>query len=533
MLIVARNLLNVLYATFFGYLRVLKQIYYKTDMRLKYLSLFMLMFLLLSCASKKSVQTSVDLHPKREFRGAWIQAVNGQFKGMGEQEMKQYLTDMLDNLQKVNVNAVIFQVRVEGDALYESRYEPWSRFLTGVQGKSPGWDPLAFMVDECHKRNMELHAWINPYRARTKGTTSVAANHQSAKKPENFIKYEGQLYFNPSLQSNRDHICGIVRDILYRYDVDGLHIDDYFYPYPTAGKEFADEKWFKASGAQDKAAWRRENVNHLIYQLHRTVREVKPWVKFGVSPFGIFRNEASWEFGSKTNGLQCYDDLNADVLYWIEQGWVDYCIPQVYWEIGHKAADYETLVQWWAKYASRRPLYIGQDVQRTVKAKDAGSPTGNQQVEKYELQRAQGNVQGSCFWDAASAANNVDGYRDYLAAGMFRYPALMPRCEFIDGKAPSKVEGVSVIEEGGKNVLVWLQSKKNAKDEMNVPHRYVVYCFAKGEKVNVESARNIFAITSRNFLELPKAMEGQYTFVVTVLDRLQNESKGCKCKVKL
>lgn len=502
-------------------------------MRLKYLSLFMLMFLLLSCASKKSVLKNVELHPKREFRGAWIQAVNGQFTGMGELEMKKYLTDMLDNLQKVNVNAVIFQVRVEGDALYESHYEPWSRFLTGVQGKSPGWDPLAFMVDECHKRNMELHAWINPYRARTKGTTKVAANHMSAKKPGDFIKYEGQLYFNPSLQSNRDHICGIVRDILNRYDVDGLHIDDYFYPYPVAGKEFDDEKWFARSGAEDKAAWRRENVNHLIHQLHRTVRDAKPWVKFGVSPFGIYRNESSWEFGSNTNGLQCYDDLNADVLYWIEQGWVDYCIPQVYWEIGHKAADYETLVQWWAKYASRRPLYIGQDVQRTVKAKDAGSPTGNQQVEKYELQRAQGNVQGSCFWDAASAANNVDGYRDYLAAGMFRYPALMPRCEFIDGKAPSKVEGVSVIEEGGKNVLVWLQSKKNAKDEMNVPHRYVVYCFAKGEKVNVESARNIFAITSRNFLELPKAMEGQYTFVVTVLDRLQNESKGCKCKVKL
>ena len=502
-------------------------------MRLKNLTLLMSVILLLSCASTKKMQTTVEMHPKREFRGAWIQAVNGQFTGMSEQEMKKYLTEMLDNLQKVNVNAVIFQVRVEGDALYESRYEPWSRFLTGVQGKSPGWDPLAFMVDECHKRNMELHAWINPYRARTKGTTKVAANHMSAKKPEDFIKYEGQLYFNPSLQSNRDHICAIVRDILHRYDVDGLHIDDYFYPYPTAGKEFADDKWFKASGAKEKGEWRRENVNHLIYQLHRTVREVKPWVKFGVSPFGIYRNEKSWEFGSKTNGLQCYDDLNADVLYWIEQGWVDYCIPQVYWEIGHKAADYDTLVKWWAKYASKRPLYIGQDVQRTVKAKDAGSPTGNQQVEKYMMQRAQGNVQGSCFWDAASAANNVDGYRDYLANGLFRYPALMPLYTHIDSKAPSKVKGLRLIEENGERVLVWLLDDNAGKDRMNAPHRYVVYCFKKGEKVVLDKPENIIAITSKPFYKLPEGMDGKCTFVVTVLDRMQNESKGYKCKVNL
>ena len=502
-------------------------------MRLKYLSLLMFVLLLVSCASKKAVQGNVVEHPKREFRGAWIQAVNGQFTGMTEQDMKEYLVDMLDNLQKVNVNAIIFQVRAEGDALYESRFEPWSRFLTGVQGRSPGWDPLAFMVDECHKRNMELHAWINPYRARTKGTTSVAANHYSAKKPEDFIKYEGQLYFNPALQSNRDHICGIVRDILHRYDVDGLHIDDYFYPYPVAGKEFADEKWFKRSNEADKDKWRRDNVNHLIYQLHRTVREAKPWVKFGVSPFGIYRNESSCEFGSKTNGLQCYDELYADVLYWIEQGWVDYCIPQVYWEIGHKAADYETLVQWWAKYAAARPLYIGQDVQRTVKAKDAVSPTGNQQADKYRMQRAQRNVLGSCFWDAASAANNVSGYRDFLAADMYRYPALMPKYDFIDGKAPLKVKGVSLIEEGNERVLVWLLNKNAYKDEMNIPHRYVVYCFAKGEKVNLDSAENILAITSKPFYKIPAELSGKYTFVVTVLDRMQNESKGCKYKVKL
>ena len=212
---------------------------------------------------------------------------------------------------------------------------------------------------------------------------------------------------------------------------------------------------------------------------------------------------------------------------------MDYCIPQVYWEIGHKAADYDELVKWWAKYASKRPLYIGQDVQRTVKAKDADSPTGNQQADKYRMQRAQGNVQGGCFWDAASAANNVDGYRDYLATGIYRYPALMPLYGFIDGKAPSKVDGVRVIDENGERVLVWLVGKNAGKDVMDAPHRYVVYCFRKGEKVELDNPGNILAITSKTFFRLPKDMTGKYTFVVTVLDRMQNESKGYKCKVEL
>lgn len=500
-------------------------------MRVRYIYLLLVAVLLASCGSKKNI-TQVE-YPKREFRGAWIQAVNGQFSGMDEKEMKGYLVEMLDNLQKVNVNAIIFQVRVEGDALYPSELEPWSRFITGVQGRSPGWDPLAFMITECHKRNMELHAWINPYRARTKGTTYVAPAHYSKKRPRNFIEYEGQLYFNPAMQSNRDHICKVVTDIITRYDVDGLHIDDYFYPYPVKGKEFDDDALYPKEGYADKAEWRRENVNHLIYQLHRTVRQLKPWVKFGVSPFGIYRNVGSDPDGSKTKGLQCYDDLNADVLFWINQGWVDYCIPQVYWEIGHSAADYEELVEWWAAKASNCPLYIGQDVQRTIKAKDAASKTGNQQEPKYRMQRAQKNIKGSCFWDAASAANNAGGYRDYLAAGMYCYPSLMPQYPFIDNVAPKKVKGVKLIEDDGKNVLVWINDKKPVKDVMNEPYSYVVYRFGKGERINISDPSRIVHITRQCYYELPAGLDGEFTYVVTVLDRMQNESLGVKCKVKL
>lgn len=495
-----------------------------------FITLLVSCVLLASCSSSK--KAVVAEQPKREFRGAWIQAVNGQFMGMSEGEMKNYLIAMLDNLQKINVNAIIFQVRVEGDALYPSPYEPWSRYLTGVQGKSPGWDPLAFMVDEAHKRNMELHAWINPYRARTKGTKSLAKKHLAKLNPGSFIEYEGQLYFNPSLKSNRDHICKVVTDILTRYDVDGLHIDDYFYPYPVNGKPFRDDKWFEASGYKDKGLWRRHNVDLLIERLHETVRAAKPWLKFGVSPFGIYRNAGSWEWGSNTKGLQSFDDLNADVLHWIEKGWVDYCIPQIYWEIGHKAADYATLVEWWAKYAGGRPLYIGQDVNRTVKAKDAEHPSRHQLVAKMNMQRALPSVQGSCLWDAASAADNVGGYRDILEQNYHSYPALMPSAPFIDKKAPEKVRGVELITaDNGEKVLVWLTEE--CADPLNIASKYVVYRFAKGEKVNLASMKNVVAITTQTYYKVPQGETGRYTYVVTVLDRLQNESKGVKCKVKL
>ena len=216
--------------------------------------------------------------PKREFRGAWIQCVNGQFQGMTPEKMQQTLIAQLDVLQKAGINAIIFQVRAEADALYQSNYEPWSRFLTGVQGKSPGWDPLQWMIDECHKRNMELHAWINPYRAKTKGTAALSPIHPYNKQPERFVSYAGQLYFNPGLPENRKYICKIIRDIVSRYDIDALHMDDYFYPYPNPGEEFPDGVAFAqyGRGYSQVGDWRRDNVNVLIKEIHETVRECKP-----------------------------------------------------------------------------------------------------------------------------------------------------------------------------------------------------------------------------------------------------------------
>ena len=471
--------------------------------------------------------------PKREFRGAWIQMINGQFQGMSRDQMQANLTHQLDVLQRCHVNTIIFQVRGEADAMYQSSLEPWTRFLSGQQGVAPQplWDPLAWMVNECHRRGMELHAWINPYRAKTKTTKELAANHPARIHPERFISYDNQLIFNPGLKENRDYICTVVKDIVSRYDIDGLHIDDYFYPYPN-GTRFDDEATFRqyGNGFTDLGDWRRFNVNLLIEQLYKTIHDTKPWVKFGVSPFGIYHNAKNGGVpGSDTNGLQNYDDLYADVLYWINRGWVDYNVPQIYWEIGHKAADYDTLIRWWSKYASARPLVIGQDVERTVRAADLQNPAQNQMPAKFQLQRTLPGVSGSCLWYSAAVVRNEGNYAGALEQYYHRYPALQPLMPWIDKKAPRKVRHLSVRKAPDGNYLFWEAPKE--KNEMSKARNYVVYRFARGEKVNTEDASHILTITPHNILKLPVADgKTRYTYVVTALNRLQNESKGKKKK---
>ena len=473
---------------------------------------------------------------KREMRGAWIQCVNGQFQGMGTQKMQQTLSYQLDELQKDGVNVIIFQVRPECDALYESSLEPWSRFLTGQQGKAPNpyWDPLQWMIEQCHARGMELHAWINPYRARTKTTTALASNHIKVRKPQNCFEYDGLTILNPGLPENRDYICEVARDIVTRYDVDGIHMDDYFYPYPAAGQTIPDDAQYRqySNGIKDRGDWRRYNVNLFIEQFYKTVHETKPWVKVGISPFGIYRNKKSSPIGSNTNGLQNYDDLYADILLWVNNGWLDYCVPQVYWEIGNKAADYDTLIRWWNQYASKRPLIIGEDVERTVKFADAKNPASHQQAAKMQLHQQLPGVKGSVLWYAKAAVDNVGNYGTMLRDYYWRYPALQPAMPFIDGKAPKKVKGVKPVWTSDGYVLFWTAPKgKGWKDEAV---KYVVYRFGAKDKVNTVDPTKIVAITAQPFLKLPyEDGKMKYTYVVTALDRLQNESKGVKKKVKL
>ena len=484
--------------------------------------------LLVMCSMLCSAQNTIP-QPKRDFRGAWIQCVNGQFQGMSTSAMQAELTRHLDALQACNCNVVIFQVRPEADALYNSPYEPWSRFLTGKQGTppSPYWDPLAWMVKECHKRGMELHAWINPFRAKTKGTKEISVIHPYLKNRNNFFRYDGLILFDPGLPENRTYICKVAGDIVRRYNVDGLHIDDYFYPYPVAGEEIPDHYTYESfkRGINNIADWRRNNVNLFIKELHDTLRAIKPWVKFGVSPFGIYHNEKAGSNvpGSKTGGLQNYDDLYADVLKWVDEGWVDYVVPQLYWQIGHKTADYKTLVEWWARYCAQRPLIIGQDIERTMNFQDVDDPTRNQMRAKYTLQRETSNISGNCLWYSKNIADNYKNYATGLARNYQRYPALQPEMKFMDDKNPGKVRRLKTVSKDDGLFLCW--DAPTARDIMQEATKYVVYRFNNKREMNLDDPSKIVAITTEKTLKLPYS-NGMtpYYYVVTALDRVQNES---------
>lgn len=495
------------------------------------------MVLAIMLCTTLAVAGNTYIPQKREFRGAWIQCVNGQFIGMSTDKMQKTLTYQLDELQKDGVNAIFFQVRAECDALYESDIEPWSRFLTGQQGKAPSpyWDPLQWMIEQCHKRGMELHAWLNPYRAKTKFTSALASNHIAMRYPGNVFPYDGLFILNPGLPENRHYIITVVNDIVSRYDVDGIHMDDYFYPYPVAGQPIPDDREFNKfnNGISDRGDWRRDNVNVFIKECGESIHKIKPWVKFGISPFGIYRNKREGvETGSDTRGTQNYDDLYADVLLWVNNGWIDYTVPQIYWEIGHKTADYLTLIGWWNRYASKRPLFIGEDVERTVKYADPQNPRSNQMPAKFALHSQMPYVQGTVLWYAKAAVDNIGNYGTMLRNRYWRYPALQPRMPFIDSKAPKKPKRVTPVWTSDGPILFWTRPKSKKWNDEVV--KYVIYRFAKGEKINLENPTKIVAITPETMYRLPyNGGKQQYTYIVTSLDRMSNESKGVKKNVKL
>ena len=491
---------------------------------------------ILSACKETALVTAEQSAAKREFRGAWIQCVNGQFIGMSTQQMQNTLSYQLDELQKDGVNAIIFQVRPECDALYQSDLEPWSRFLTAEQGRAPQpyWDPLAWMITEAHKRGMELHAWINPFRAKTKTTKTPCQSHVAIRHPEMSFAYDGQIILNPGQPEARDYICKVVDDIISRYDVDGLHIDDYFYPYPAAGQKINDEKEYRMYGSGlSLNDWRRDNVNRFIKQLYETIHQRKPWVKFGVSPFGIYRNKKNApQVGSETAGLQNYDDLYADVLLWVNNGWVDYCVPQLYWQIGHKTADYATLIKWWNEHAANRPLYIGEDIERTAKFADLDNPNSNQMPAKYNLHKQMRHVNGTVLWYAKAAVDNVGNYGQVLRRHYWRYPALQPIMPFIDGKGPHEPKKVKVVKVDNAQVLFWTAPKGSGWKD--APCKYVVYRFDQGEKIDLANPMKIAAITENTFYRLPEGNKGaKQVYVVTAMDRMNNESKGVVKKVTL
>ncbi len=316
-----------------------------------------------------------------EMRGVWVSSVyNLDYPSSpttDSDKLKAEADEILDNCVKWGLNAVFLQVRPSGDALYKSDLFPWSKYLTGSVGTAPqdGFDPLEYWVEAAHKRGLELHAWINPYRiTRSKDTewNSLPSTHPAKMNPDWVVKYsDGNYYFNPGIPEVRDLVTRGAVEIVQNYDVDGLHMDDYFYP----GTDFNDAATYQKYGSSfsNIADFRRDSVNQLVAQLDTAVHNIDPDIQFGISPSGIWANKSTDPRGSNTNGSEHYVSSYADSLYWIENGLVDYIIPQIYWEIGHKLADFATLADWWndAVAGSDVHLYIGMGAYRC-----ADNPTG-------------------------------------------------------------------------------------------------------------------------------------------------------------
>ena len=485
-----------------------------------------LTILLIALTAALAALQTQGANPKREFRGAWLHVIGqSQWQNKSTEQAKSYIRDQFDKLQNAGVNAVIFQVRPTADAMYKSDLEPWTSWLTGKRGKAPSpmWDPMEYAIEEAHKRGMEFHAWLNPYRVTSTAKETLPADHKSNKHPERFFRYNGQVLFDPAYQENRDFICEVVSDILDRYDVDAIHIDDYFYPYPAPGKAIPDDKSYaKFGNGMNRGDWRRHNVDLRIEQMHRPIKEKKPWVRFGVSPFGIWRNKKSDPRGSESSGLQNYDDLYADVIMWARKGWVDYLAPQLYWNLDTKAAPSRKLAQWWNDNAGKADVYIGQDVKRTMDVADPGNHDSNELDTKVRLSRRLPNVQGNIWWHGYWVTGNYKGAADSLAM-KYQSTIALPPAYGDKSVRPKSVSDLKIERNGEDTYLVWKAPSKKSTQHATDVVKYVVYEFFAGETQDIDDAQTIVAMTPYTRVKVDGSKGN--TYAVTTLDRMNRESK--------
>ena len=464
---------------------------------------------------------------KREFRCAWIATVtNIDWPPSGSVDVqKNAMLSILNSLQAAGINAVFFQVRTECDALYNSPYEPWSYWLTGIQGKapSPAFDPLQFTIEEGHKRGIEVHAWLNPYRAeKTVGQYQLSSQHVVKQHPEWVIQYSSLKVLDPGLPAVREYDTKVIMDIVRRYDVDGIHFDDYFYPYPVSGVTFNDAATFAnyKRGFTDIGDWRRDNVNLLIKMIYDSIQTVKPWVKFGISPFGIWKSG----YPSGITGMSGYSDIYCDALAWLNQKSIDYITPQLYWQIGG-GQDYTKLMPWWGAQAAStgRHFYPGHAIYRMV---SNGNWPVTEVLNQLNLDRTNPTCQGSVHYSSSYLTGNTKGLADSLKAGFYKYPALWPVMKWKDSLAPNAVRNLRYVKlaSTGSYGLTWDQPLPAADKDLGA--KFVIYSFNKSgvSQSDIDNPANIFGVVS-DMENVPKSSTSQSPiyFTVTALDHFGNE----------
>ena len=495
-----------------------------------------LLFLIVSLLSLPFFGNSQNLtHPKREFRGVWIATVANidwpSKPGLSTDIQKLELIRILDAHQKTGINAVMFQIRPATDALYGKSRELWSRFLTGSQGKAPSpyYDPLEFATEEAHKRGMELHAWFNPYRATFDLIdANTSPKHITKQKPEWFFTHGGKKLFNPGLPEVRQYIVSVIMDVVRNYDIDGVHFDDYFYPYPEANQPLKDNETFSKYGSNFKNIddWRRNNVDTLIHVLSDSIHTAKKHMKFGVSPFGIWRNKSQDPLGSVSNGFDGYGKLYADARKWVQKGWLDYLNPQIYFPFGYEVAPYDKLSDWWADNAFGKHVYIGQAAYRAMENR-LGWTNRGQISDQIRYLRKNPNIQGSVFFSSKSVTNNLAGVQDSLRTNFYRYPALQPTMDWLDPVKPNVPRNLLAKSMAKEVEISWDESLAAIDGEK--AYGYVVYRFKRGEKIDAEQSKHIihisFSAAQTSFIDTTVSTNQSYVYVVRAIDRIKNESE--------
>lgn len=480
-----------------------------------------------------SAQPTAKIAPKREFRGVWVATLANidwpSRPGLNAEQQKQELIQLLEMHKRNGMNAILLQVRPAADAFYAKSREPWSQWLMGRQGIAPGagYDPLEFAIKEAHKRGMELHAWFNPYRATTGGANPISSEHMTVKRPELFFIYGGKKQFDPGLPEVREYIVQVILDVVKGYDVDGIHFDDYFYPYPISGQKINDALTFQKypNGFTDVKDWRRNNVDLLIKMLDDSIHHYKKYVKFGISPFGIWKNTYEDPEGSKTSGLSNFAELFADSRKWVKEGWVDYINPQIYFSFTRKAAPFGTLVDWWGNNTYGRHLYIGQAAYLVNQRMEAAWRLPHQIPDQIRYVRENGRVQGSVFFSSKSFSTVARGTADSLRNDLYKYPALPPQMPWLDDVVPNTPQNFKAEATTEGVHLQW--DKPFIAADGETASGYVIYRFEEGEHISVLNPKNILKISFEDYTSYTDTgvIKGKkYSYVVTALDRLKNES---------
>ncbi len=487
-------------------------------------SLFVLVVFTFSAAAQQTP-------PKHEFRAVWIATVENidwpSKRGLPVEQQKAEFIKILDMHRENGMNAIVMQIRPVADAFYPSTLEPWSEYLTGKQGlpPTPYYDPLQFMLDETHKRGMEFHAWFNPYRAVFNvDKSSVAPSHITKIKRDWAVTYGKYKWFDPALPEVREHVARVIRDVVSRYDIDAVHFDDYFYPYKIDGKDFPDAASYKKYGnGMNKADWRRSNVDSIIKLLSETIKATNPRVKFGISPFGIWRNKKQDLDGSNTNGSSNYDDLYADIRLWLQKGWIDYVTPQLYWQIGHKLADYTELLDWWSKNTYGKQLYIGQAIYRH---NDAGWKNKEELPRQIRMLRETPNVHGSVYFSSKTFNVNPFGWNDSLKKNYYRVPAIIPPMKWVDSIPPAKpiLDQSKVVFDG--------TSLKLAFKNQNADIRNYAFYYSASNNIDTKDPRFLYALIPAAMINgatinLPASDKKINRYLkVTAIDVNNNESEA-------